>query len=878
LEREIRAHMDWEAEDLADAGVPSDEARRAAKRAFGNPTAIREICYEMSARSAAGTFLRDLQYGVRILGRNPGFAAAAILTLALGIGANTAIFSVVEAVLLRPLPYADPDRLEAIHIEVPQFPDSPSMAVRPRDYLEWLRYDTGFSALSLFGATAMNLTGEGEPERLDALRVSANLFSVLGVQPERGRAFLPGEDVLGRGGVVMLSHDFWMRRFGGDASVLNRPIALDGRPYIVTGILPANFLFPAGKQFHPLLPLPPRVDVWVPLELLPREIQQGGSFNFGVIGRLRPGISADQAAQQLDAISVRFGQQESRGFHMDLHTRLTPIRQIFTGNVRQGLLLLLGAVGLLLAIACVNLANLLMARMTGRSREFATRAALGAGQGRLMRQLLTESLLLASLGAVVGAALGMWGIRAATSLAPRDLPVLQRAAINGPVLAFTFAIALLTGLVFGLLPAMGTFRRDLSGELKEGGREFTAGVRAGRLHRVLVTVEVALSTALLAAAGLLLHSFVNVMNVDRGFAVERIVAVDLALPPNQYASAPQRAGFFREMVRRLSALPGVTAAGAVTDLPLTSEATTSLIQLESDTKLRLDRPVATSRYATPGYFESMQIRLLAGRDIREQEPAPVAVISQSLAKALWPKEPLPGVIGRRFRHSSLGIVSIVGIVADVRTAALEAQPMPQVYRPYDQGATPGMGTAGAGTTPAEMSLVMRSARAPGDLARAVTAEIRAIDPNLPVPALRTMYQMVSAAVAQRRFQTVLIAVFAMVALALAVVGTYGVVSYSVGRRRREMGLRMALGARPADVMRSVLAEGMRPVAAGVALGMVGASAGAGALRTLLFGVGPLDPTALGGVACVLLVAAAAACYIPARWASRVDPLRALHHG
>ncbi|MBZ5623008.1 MAG: ABC transporter permease [Acidobacteriia bacterium] len=790
LEREIRAHMEWEAEDLADAGVPPDEARRAAMRVFGNATAIREVCYEMSARTAAGTLLQDLRYAVRILGRNPGFAAAAVLTLALGIGANTAIFSVVDAALLRPLPYADPDRLEAIHIEVPQFRDtSPSMAVRPRDYLEWLRYDTGFSALSLFGAAAMNLTGQGEPERLDALRVSANLFSLLDVQPERGRAFLPGEDVPGRGGVVLLSHDFWVRRFGGEPSILNRAIALDGRPYVVAGILPAGFLFPTGKQFHPLLPLPPRIDVWVPLELSAPEIMQTGTFNFGVIGRLRPGISPERAEQQLDAVSVRFGQQEFRTFHLDLHTRLTPIREIFTGRVRQGLLLLLGAVGLLLAIACVNLANLLMARMTGRSREFATRAALGARRGRLMRQLLTESLLLASLGAVAGAALGMWGIRAATALAPRDLPELQRAAINGPVLGFTFAIALLTGFVFGLLPAMGIFRRDLHAELKEGGRDFSGCVRAGRLHRVLVTVEVALSTALLAAAGLLLHSFVKVMNVDCGFAVERIVAVDLALPANQYVGARQRAAFFREAVRRLSALPGVTAAGAVTDLPLTNEANTSLIQLESDTRLRLDRPVAASRSATPGYFESMQIRLLSGRDFRDQEPAPVAVISQALAKALWPNEPLPGMIGRRFRHSSMGIVSIIGVVADVRTAALDAQPMPQVYRPYDQ------------VTPAEMSLVIRSAREPGDLARAATAEIRGIDPNLPVPALRTMYQMVSAAVAQRRFQTVLIAVFALVALGLAVVGTYGVVSYSVRRRTREVGLRMALGARPEDVMR-----------------------------------------------------------------------------
>ena len=506
-----------------------------------------------------------------------------------------------------------------------------------------------------------------------------------------------------------------------------------------------------------------------------------------------------------------------------------------------------------------------MARMTGRRREFATRAALGARRGRLARQLLTESLLLSTLGGVTGAVLAFWATRLAVSLGPGDLPMLQRVGVNAPVLWFTSAIGLLTGLGFGLLPALESMRLDLAEDLKEGARGFTEGPHSGRLRKVLVTMEAALSTALLAAAGLLLHSFVNVTNVQKGFTVERVLSADLSLPQRTYQNAQQRIGFYRDLVSRITSLPGVVAAGAVTELPLTNESQNRLIQLESDITVALERPAAAWRHATPEYFNAMGIALLAGRAFRDQEPAPVAVISQSLAKGLWPSAQPESAVGKRVRERRGPLITIVGVAADVRTVSLEAQPMPQMYRPYTQGAA------------ADMSIVVRTARDPESLARAVRGEIRSLDADLPVPSMKTMREMVSGSMAQRRFQMVLIMAFAGLALVLAIVGIYGVVSYSVLLRTREIGLRIALGAQPGDVLRSVLKQGLTPVVAGVAMGLAGAAAAAVALKSLLFGIGPLDPAAIGGVACLLLLAATVACYVPARWASRLDPTEALRH-
>lgn len=808
---------------------------------------------------------QDLRYAARSLRGNAGFAAACVATLALGIGANSAIFSVVQAVLLKPLPYSDAGRLLAVHIYIPQLEEKArSMGVRPFDYLEWRRLNTVFSDIAAFRATALNLTGQGDPERLGALRVSANLFNVLGVRPALGRGFAGNEDTAGSDGAVMLSHAFWERRFGADPAIVNRSILLDGRPFQVAGVLPEGFVFPTGKQFHPLLPLPSRIDVWIPMVFSKEELTGRGNFDYGLIGRLKPGVSQREAGEKLDALSVRLGHQDSR-INLDMHTRLIPIRDIFTGGVRQGLLLLLAAVGMLLLISCVNIAGLLLARITGRAREFATRAALGAGRGRIIRQVLTESVLISVLGGAAGLALAVWATRVLIELGPSDLTMLREASINGPVLWFTTGLSILTGLAFGLAPAVFSFRADLQAGLREGGRGYTGG-RTERLRHLLVAAEVAFSTALLAAAGLLLHSFVNVMNVDRGFGVERILAADLALPPAG-TSEDRRIGVFRDVVRNVAGIPGVIAAGAVTDLPLSNEARTKFIELESDIQFSLDRPVASIRDATPGYFEAVGTPLRAGRSFRDQENIPVAVVSESLARGLWPHEPVSHAVGRRVRQGSPAgpLITIIGVASDVRTTAMDRDPMPQVYRPYTQ-------------EPAfEMSLVVRSAQEPTALGAAIREAVRRVDRDLPVAEMRTMREIVSQSVAQRRFQTLLIGLFAALALTLALVGIYGVVSFSVSRRTSEIGLRMALGAQPSSVLIEVLQKGLLPVGIGLLAGTAGAVGAASALRTMLFGVGPLDPAVLGGAAVLLFATAAAACFAPARRASRLDPAIALRH-
>ena len=524
-----------------------------------------------------------------------------------------------------------------------------------------------------------------------------------------------------------------------------------------------------------------------------------------------------------------------------------------------------GAVGLLLLIACVNLANLLLARLGSRSREFATRAALGAPRGRLVRQLLTECVTIALAGGAAGVAIAQVGTRLLIAMAPGDLMGVRGAGLNAAVLWFAALASLATGLAFGLIPAWQTARRDLHENLKEGSRAATSGRRSGRLRRTLVAVEVALSTGLLAVAGLLLHSFVRVMNVDKGFNAERVIAADLDLPEKHFGGSRPVALFMRQLVEDVRALPAVASAGAVNALPLTGDYNTRMIYLESDTRKLLDRPIASYRVVTPGYFATMQIPLLAGRFFTDGEPAPAALLSASLAAKLWPERAPRDVVGLRVRPggADMAAVSIMGIVKDVRGDGLEKEPLPTIYRPYAQ-------------EPFEnMTLVVRTAQEPEALAPAIRAAVWKLDKDLPIPAMRTMRQMVSFYVARRRFQMVLVVLFAALALALAVVGIYGVTSYAVTRRTQEIGLRIALGAGQGEVIRGVLGQGMRPVLLGLGVGLVAARAGAALVRGLLFGVDALDPWALGGVVCLLLAASGAACYVPARRAARLDPVTAL---
>jgi putative ABC transport system permease protein len=742
----------------------------------------------------------------------------------------------------------------------------PSLPVTPAVFTEFRRSSRKLAEVAAVGPVGFTMSGDGEPERIFGARVSTNLFPMLGVMPERGRAFLPEEDTPGRDRVVILSHDFWMRRFAGDPSVVGGSLTLDGAKYQVVGIMPAGFLFPTGRELHPLAPLPAHDDLWKPIAFSDAETRgQEEGWNYGVIARLASGAAMAQAQQELDSICAAISKTFPADARFTLGAHIKPLRTVYSGDVRQSLVALAGAVGLLLLIACVNLANLLLARLGSRGREFATRAALGAPRLRLARQLLTECLTIALAGGVAGLALAEAGTRALIAMAPRDLTGVRAAGLSAPVLWFAALVSFATAIAFGLIPAWQTARRDLHENLKEGSRGATSGRRSGRMRRALVAVEVALSTGLLAVAGLLLHSFVRVMYVDKGFNAERVLAADLDLPEQRYGGGRGVALFLTHLVDEVRALPSVTSAAAVNALPLTGDYNTRMIYLESDSKIMPDRPVASYRVVTTGYFGTMEIPLLAGRLLAADEPAPSALVSASLAHKLWPDRAPHDIVGLRVRPGGNDVdpVTVVGVVKDVRGDGLEKDPLPTIYRPYAQ-------------QPFEnMTLVVRTARGPETLAPALRATLTKLDRNLAIPNMRTMRQIISSTVARRRFQMTLVLLFAALALVLAVVGIYGVTSYAVSRQTQEIGLRMALGATQDEVVRGVLMQGMRPVLIGLAVGLATACVGAALIRSLLFGVGALDPMALGGAIAVLLSAAVVACYVPARRAARLDPVSAL---
>ena len=870
LETELAHHLDALAGEYEARGLTPEDARAAARRDMGGLTQVKEAYRDQHGLPALETLWQDARYAIRTLRRSPGFAAVAILTLALGIGANTAIFSVVYPLFLRPLPYLDAHELVAVSTYMPQTRAMfPSLPVRAIDFEEFRRSNRVFSAMSAIAPADFNLTGVSEPERLYGARVSANLFTLLGVQPEHGRSFLPQEDTEGADRVVLISHELWARRFGGDRSVLNQSVSLNGQSYVVVGIMPPGFLFPTGTQLHPLVPLGPRVDIWKPMGFTRSELTSEGSWNWGVLARLKPGTPLAAARQDMDRIAAAIvtrvlGQIPGSGF--DVRAELQPIREMFSGRVRSAMLVLVGAVGLLLLIACVNLANLLLSRLTNRERELATRRALGASRLRVSRQLLTESVTIAVLGGVAGILVASWGAPLLVSLGPAELAGLEAGKLNAAVLLFTLAAALTTGVAFGLAAAIPTAHDNPGQVLKGGGRSTGSGFRANRLRHTLVAVEVALCTGLLAVSGLLLHSLVNVMTVDKGFAVDRILSMNVVLPGRDYP-APRAIAFYRDIVERIRTLPQVASVGATSALPLTRESDTTQVHLESDVQYRLggERPVTAYRNVTPGYFATMEIALLAGRFFDNDEPVPVAVVSEGLVRRLWPDAPYASVLGRRIRPGNITAppVTIVGVVRDGRTTRLDRDPFPVIYRPHEQAPS------------REMSIVVRSEQAPQLLAASVRSEVWQLDKDLPAPAIRTMQEVVAGSMAQRRFQTTLIVLFGVLALALASVGIYGVTNYAVARQTREIGLRMALGADRLDVLRTVVMRAMTPVVIGLAAGLVGARIAATSIQSVLFGVGPLDPLALGGGCVVLVSAALMASYVPARRAMRVDPLVAL---
>jgi predicted permease len=875
LREEMEGHRALRQAALERDGLAPDDAAWASRRAMGNVTLAVEDAREVWVVRWIDHAWQDIRFALRGLRRSPSFAFAAICTFALGIGANTAIFGIISAALLKPLPYANPDGLVTVSVFIPRLQARfPSLPVRAADFEEFRRSNAAFLDMAAIRDRNVNLTGGGEPERLSGARVSANLFALLGVRPRLGRTFMPEEDLPGRDKVVVISHDLWTRRFGSDPGIIHRTVLLDGEAYRVVGIMPAGFLFPTGKQLNPHVELGPRIDVWKPAAFTRDDLKDElVGFNWGVIGRLKPGASPEIARANLDAIARSIAERartKAAGLDgFELRTRVGSLRDVYFGSVRQGLLILMGAVGLLLVIACVNLVNLLLARLTSRSRELATRAALGAHPGRLVRQLLTESVIVAMVGGIVGLPVAAWGAEVLVWFGPSDLPA-QATWLDGPVLLFAMVVALVSGVAVGLPPAVAMVRgpRSRNDQLADGGRSMTEARGSGYTRRTLVVSEVALCTALLVIAGLLVRSFLNVMRVDTGFEAERVLAIDLSLSPERY-EGKDRVAFYRDLLDSVRALPGVASAGAISILPLTSESegNTLLIYRDSDTEARLDRPEAYYRAVTPGYFAAMGIPLSAGRLPEAQDAASDVIVSEGLARRLWPGVPPSRVIGRRVKVNEVtdDPATIAGVVGDVRTAALDREPTPALYVPH------------ARTAARAMTIVIRTVQDPATIAAAVRAQIRQRDDAIPVETVRTMREIVLESAAQRRFHTMLVLVCALLALGLALVGVYGVTSFAVARRTREIGVRVALGAQRSDLLKSVLTQGLWPVAAGVLCGLAIGWVTTTTVRSFLFGVAPLDPVVLSTVCITLMATAAIACYVPARRATRIDPVVALHH-
>jgi len=808
------------------------------------------------------TAVGDLRFALRMLRKNLGFSAIAIATLALGIGANTAVFSVVDSVILRPLAYREADRLFVIHEVVPKFSHiAPLIPVNAMHFLEWRKSMQSFNQLALISGVTFNLTGSGEPERIPAARVTPSLFPMLGVQAQLGRTFLEAEDQPGRDRVVLLSDELWRRRFAADPGVVGRKIMLDGRPYEIAGVLPASFHFPKLNQLFAMTVAEERPQLWKPFGLRDDELQPIGDFNFSCIARLKPGISPARTLSELNVVQARIASQFPE--KVELRAALVPLQDQVTGRSRTGLELMLAAVAAVLLIACVNIANLLLARATGRRREIAIRSALGAGSGRLVRQALAESLLLSGIGGVFGMAIAYAAIRLILARAPVDLPRMDEVHPDVRLLLFTVAISALAGVVFGILPAWRFARTDPQEAMRAGSRGNTAGRRSGGLRSLLVGLEVGLSAMCLIAGGLLLHSFVKLIRVDRGFEAERIVTVALNLPGSRYPNLEKRAAFVQSLLERVKSLPGVTAAGISNMLPLAGEGHNNLLSVEGRNAPMMDRPIADIRYVNPEYFRAMGIPLRAGRIFSEADrERKLALVSALTAARLWPGE---DPIGKRFRQGGdeSPLLEVVGVVGDVRGVSLNKAPSLTVYMPYWQTFFGGA------------SLAVRTAMDPRAASSAIRTAIRQIDPELPIPAFRTMEDIVAESVAQRRFQMNLVLLFAAAAMLLASLGIYGVVSHSVAQRTNEMGVRMALGARPAAIRRMVLRQSLLPVAFGLAAGVSASMALGRLLGSLLFGVSARDPITVLGVVALLSAVAAAATLIPAHRATHVDPVTAL---
>lgn len=803
-----------------------------------------------------------MKYAWRTLWNDRGFAAMAVFSLAIGIGANTAIFSLVNGVLLRPLDFPDPQRLVALSISTPQFRNGEPLPINVSQLVEWRKRTHSFEGIGAYRNTTMSLTGEGRPELIPGAQVSANFFDVLGVHPRFGRSFLDEEDHYGRHQMVILADSIWRRRFGGDLSVVGRKIILGGAPYIVVGVLPPDFEFPkqpSGSEKR----VNGRMEMFRPLAYEPDDIvPHDGDLNYAAIARLRPGVSIQRAGAELRAAEAAVDAQiGAAAWH--IVPVIMPLQQKLTGDVRQGLMVLMAAVGAVLLMLSVNLANLSLSRAAGRAREAAIRTALGANRWQLARQSLAETAVLGALGGGLGIVLAFLGFERLLAAAPVDLPRLGDVSIDGRVLVFALGISAITALLFGILPALGSASGGAPYETLKSTSYANAGGPTGlRLRNLLVSLEVGLCAVLLVTAGLFLSSFVRLTTIPRGFDIERVLAVNVALPGTKYAKDSDVTRFYDAVLDQARALPGVESAAISSYLPLQGESWIDVVRTENDARPDSQLPNANLRFISPGYFRTLHIPLRAGRDFELSDRKHfVAIVSQSLARKLWPNG---GAVGRKLIDIR-SVHEVVGVVGDARTTRLDQNPVDMLYIPLWQ------------RPQHSSSILVRTAMDPKSIAAALRAVVWSVNSDVPVPAERTLAQNMSESLARRRFQMTLVLLFAAAALALAAFGTYGVVSYAVARRRAEIGIRMALGAGRGRVLRLVLRQGMTPVFAGLAAGALAAVVIGSYVSSLLFEVSPHDPVAFAVTAAVLVAVSALACWIPARRAAGVNPLDAIRY-
>jgi predicted permease len=810
------------------------------------------------------TLFKDLRYGIRGLIKRPGFTTVAIVTLALGIGANTAIFSVVNATLLRPLPFREPDRLVMIWGYLPQLAQQgdkfPSSA---GNYLGLVKDTKSYEQLTAFRQWTWQLTHSGEPEQLRGIRVSANFFEAVGARPVLGQTFTPQQDEEGAAPVVVISNRLWQREFGADPKVVGKSLTLDGRTVTVVGVMPRGFDFPGGANMIPGLQFAPRNDIWMPLAMTADERKNQGSLNLALLGRLKEGVTLSQAQNETRAVqtSLPLG---TIGYTVNL----VPLQKQMVGNIKPLLLLLLGTVAIVLLIACANVGNLLLARASSRKREIAVRNALGAARWRIVRQLLTESMLLSLGGGLLGFLVAIWLTPLLVSFIPESVPRIHEVNVDLRVLGFAFLVSAISGLVFGLAPALQASRVNLNESLKDAARGVTGSLRQNRLRALLIVSEVSLAVVLMIGAALLTKSFVRLLDVNPGFDPSHTLTMEVTLPtapPSKYADEQQQVAFFKQLLEQLNQTPGVSSAGAVLSLPLTGAEESTNLFIERKPKPPADQR-AESDYTivTPGYFKALGIPLLKGRAFTDHDhkDAPgVIVINEALAHRYWPNEE---PVGKRL---TVGFEEkpreIIGVVGSVKQRALTAEARSAMYLPQLQRPTGGM------------TIVIRAAGDPLALAAIARSKVRALDPAIPVMNVKTMDEVFSASVEQQRLSMLLVALFGGLAVVLAAIGIYGVMGYTVTQRQHEIAVRMALGARTSQVLKLVLKDGLIVASIGLGIGLIGAFALTRLIRSLLFEVKPTDAQTFVIVSVGLIAIALLACLIPARRATKVDPLVAL---